>query len=59
MTSSLKKVKLSEIKVKLDLLTDISMLLMPERDIRGRICHYIYQYAKAHNKYIKDYDKSK
>ena len=34
-------------KVKLDLLTDINMLLMVEKGIRGGICHSIYQYAKA------------
>ena len=35
------------------------MLLMVEKDIRGGICHSIYRYAKANNKYIKDYDKNK
>ena len=29
------------------------MLLMVEKGIRGGICHCIYQYAKANNKYIK------
>ena len=29
------------------------------KGIRGGICHAIYQYAKASNKYIKDYDKNK
>ena len=37
-------------KVKLDLSTDINMLLMVEKGIRGRICHSIYRYAKANNK---------
>ena len=46
-------------KVKLDLLTDIDMLLMAEKGIRGGICHPIYQYAKANNKHMKDYDKNK
>ena len=46
-------------KVKLDLLTDIDMLLMVEKGIRGVICHSIYQYAKANNKYMKDYEKNK
>ena len=32
------------------------MLLMVEKDIRGKICNTIYQYAKASNKYMKDYD---
>ena len=35
------------------------MLLMVEKDIRGRIFHSIHWYAKANNKYMKDYDKSK
>ena len=29
-------------KVKLDLLTDIDMLLMVKKDIRGGICHSAY-----------------
>ena len=32
---------------------------MVEKDIRGRICHSIYRYAKANNKYMKHYDKNK
>ena len=35
------------------------MLLMVEKGIRGRICHSIDRYAKANNKYMKDYDKNK
>ena len=35
------------------------MLLMVEKYIRGGICHSIYQYIKAINKYMKDYDKNK
>ena len=35
------------------------MLLMVEKGIRGGICHSIYQYAIANNKYMKDYDKNK
>ena len=46
-------------KVKLNLLTGIYMLLMVEKSIRGEICHSIYQYSKANNKYMKDYDKKK
>ena len=34
------------------------MLLMVEKGIRGGICHSIYIYAKANNKYVKDYDKN-
>ena len=48
-----------EIKVKLDRLTDIDMLLMVEKDIRGGIWHSIYRYAEANNKYMKNYDKNK
>ena len=32
---------------------------MVEKEIRGGICHAIHRYAKANNKYIKNYDKSK
>ena len=46
-------------KVKLGLLTDIDMLLMVEKGIRGGICHSIYRYAKANDKYMKDYNKNK
>ena len=34
------------------------MLLMVEEGIRGGICHSIHRYAKANNKYMKDYDKN-
>ena len=34
------------------------MLLMVEKWIRGGICHAIHRYAKANNKYVKDYDKN-
>ena len=35
------------------------MLLMVEKEIRGGICHSIYQYTKTKNKYMKDHDKNK
>ena len=35
------------------------MLLMVEKGIKVEICHSIYQYTKANNKYMKDYDKNK
>ena len=35
------------------------MLLMVEKGIREGMCHFIYRYAKANNKYKKDYDKNK
>ena len=50
---------LKKTQVNLDLLTDVDMLLMVERGITGGICDTIYQYAKANNKCMKDYDKTK
>ena len=48
---------LKKTEVKLELLTDVDMLLMVEKGIRGGICHAIHRYAKANNKYIKDNNK--
>ena len=45
-------------EVKLELLVDNNMLLMIEKGIRAGICHGIHRYAKANNKYLKDYDKN-
>ena len=45
--------------MKLELLPDIDMLLIVKKGIRGAICHAIHMYAKASNKYMKDYDKNK
>ena len=36
--------------VKLELLTDINMLLMIESGMRGGVCHIIHSYAEANNK---------
>ena len=35
------------------------VLLMIEKGIRGGICHPSHRYAKANNKYMKEYDKNK
>ena len=45
-------------RVRLKLLTNIDMLLIVEKGIRGGICHVIHSYAKANNKYMKNYNKN-
>ena len=38
--------------------TDIDILLMVAKDTRGGICQVIHRYAKANNKYMKNYEKN-
>ena len=49
---------LEKTEVKLDLLTDIDMLLVVEKGTRGEICHAIHQHAKDNNKFAKVYDNN-
>ena len=39
--------------MKLELLTEIDMLLMVEKGISGLICHSVNRYVKVNNKYMK------
>ena len=46
-------------KENIEFLTNVDMLLMVEKGIKGGIYHAIYRYAKADNKYMKNYDENK
>ena len=49
---------LKKTEVKLELITNYSMLLMIEKGIRGGICQATHTYAKANKKYIKNYNEN-
>ena len=46
-------------KVKLELLTDIDMVLMVEKGIRGGLTQVVKRHAIANNRYIKGYESNK
>ena len=48
---------LKKTELELELITNVGILLMVEKGIGGGICHAILRYAKANDKYMKDYDK--
>ena len=48
----------SPVAVELELITDVGMLFMTEKGIRGEICHVIHKYVNINNKYMKNYDKN-
>ena len=46
-------------KIQIELFTDIDMVLMTEKGIRGGLTQVIRKHGIANNKYLPDYDSSK
>ena len=46
---------LKKTEVELELLNNIDMLLIAEKETRGGICQAIHRYAKVNNRYMKNY----
>ena len=51
------KACLKKTGLKLELFTNYNMILMIEEGIRRGFCQATHSYAKANNKYMKNYDK--
>ena len=49
---------LKKTEAELELITDVDMLLMVEKEIRGGIRDVIHRYAKTNNKYMKNYGEN-
>ena len=49
---------LKKTEIKLDLLTDVAMLLMVEYVIRDGIYNAVHWYAKTNKKYMEDFDRN-
>ena len=53
------KACLKKTGVKLEILTNYSILLIVEKRIRGGICYVIHRYGITYNKYMKNHNKNK